>query len=225
MELTKDVLKELALPFPANRISIKVQTKPNDNGNALCVAYIDARDVMERLDNVVGGNWSDDYRLAPSGGLECALTIYGVTRRDVGDDESDNEQKKAAYSDAFKRAAVKFGIGRFLYDLPKMYGKVKQIGKNFYLADGEEERLQKIVFASLSGKPLPATPQKPETKPAEMTIERAKVVRDSKGELYCEKTKDELLHIIDTPAAPEDKKAAAKLLLASGLYVENKEGK
>jgi hypothetical protein len=138
-ELTKEMLEQLAKPFPANKISIKVQTKPNDNGNALCVAYIDARDVMERLDAVVAGGWSDEYRSAPSGGLECALTVLGVTRRDVGDDQNDNEQQKAGYSDAFKRAAVKFGVGRFLYDLPKMYGKVKQVGKNFYLADGEEE--------------------------------------------------------------------------------------
>lgn len=150
-ELTNEVLKELAKPFPANKISIKVQTKPNDNGNALCVAYIDARDVMERLDAVVGGDWSDDYRAAPSGGLECALTVMGVTRRDVGDDKNDNETEKAGYSDAFKRAAVKFGIGRFLYDMPKMYGKVKQIGKNYYLADGEEERLRGIINKALAG--------------------------------------------------------------------------
>lgn len=150
-ELTKEILQELAKPFPASKISIKVQTKPNDNGNALCVAYIDARDVMERLDTVVGGEWSDDYRSAPSGGLECALTVCGVTRRDVGDDQNDNEQQKAGYSDAFKRAAVKFGIGRFLYDLPKMFGKVKQVGKNFYLADGEEARLRSILTKAMNG--------------------------------------------------------------------------
>lgn len=150
-ELTKEMLAQLAEPFPANKISIKVQTKPNDNGNALCVAYIDARDVMERLDTVVAGGWSDEYRAAPSGGLECALTVMGVTRRDVGDDQNDNEQQKAGYSDAFKRAAVKFGVGRFLYDLPKMYGKVKQVGKNFYLADGEEARLRAILTKAMSG--------------------------------------------------------------------------
>lgn len=150
-ELTNEILKELAKPFPANKISIKVQTKPNDNGNALCVAYIDARDVMERLDSVVGGAWSDDYRAAPSGGLECALTVMGVTRRDVGDDKNDNETEKAGYSDAFKRAAVKFGIGRFLYDMPKMFAKVKQIGKNYYLADGEEDRLRGVITRALNG--------------------------------------------------------------------------
>lgn len=156
-QLSNEILKELAEPFPANKISIKVQTKPNEKGNALCVAYIDARDVMERLDQVVGGEWSDDYRLAPSGGLECALTVMGVTRRDVGDDKNDNETEKAGYSDAFKRAAVKFGIGRFLYDLPKMYGKVKQVGKNFYLEAGEEERLRGILTKAMNGEKVTDT--------------------------------------------------------------------
>ena len=160
MELSKEVLQELAKPFPANAISIKVQTKPNDKMKSLCVAYIDARDVMDRLDSVVAGEWSDVYTKAPSGGLECALTVCGVTRRDVGADDNDNETEKAGYSDAFKRAAVKFGIGRFLYSMPKMFAEVKQIGKNFYLADGEEKRLQGIIAAHLSGKPQPQQVEK-----------------------------------------------------------------
>lgn len=175
-ELTKEILQELAKPFPASKISIKVQTKPNDNGNALCVAYIDARDVMERLDTVVGGEWSDDYRSAPSGGLECALTVCGVTRRDVGDDQNDNEQQKAGYSDAFKRAAVKFGIGRFLYDLPKMFGKVKQVGKNFYLDDGEEARLRNILTKAMSGEKVSEPESKPTTEPIRNKTKREKLV-------------------------------------------------
>lgn len=165
MELTKEILKELTNPFPADRISIKVQTKPNENGNSLCVAYIDARNVMDRLDSVVGGEWSDIYRLAPSGGLECALTVCGVTRCDVGDDKNENETEKAGYSDSFKRAAVKFGVGRFLYDLPKMYGKVKTVGKNSYLENGEEQRLQGVIADALNG-------QKPSNRNGQKTTER-----------------------------------------------------
>lgn len=47
-----------------------------------------------------------------------------------------------------------------------------------------------------------------------MTLEKANVTRDAKGVLYSEKTVEELQHIIDTPAAPEEKKSAAKLLIA-----------
>lgn len=164
-QLTKEILDKLSAPFSADSVSIKIQTKPNSNGNSLCVAYIDARDVMQRLDDIAAGNWSDDYRTAPSGGLECALTIFGVTRRDVGSTDNENEPEKSAYSDAFKRAAVKFGVGRFLYFLPSLYAKVKDMGKYIVFESGEEERLRKVLTAHLSGKraksdPLPKSDNK-----------------------------------------------------------------
>jgi hypothetical protein len=152
-QLTREILEQLRRPFPATRISFKCQTKPSEKGNSLVVAYIDARDVMERLDEVVGPDWSDRYEKAGTAkGLVCYLTVCGVTRADVGDDDNENEPVKSAYSDAFKRAAVKFGVGRFLYDLPKMWGKAKPMGKSFILEDGEIERLRRQVDDFLAGK-------------------------------------------------------------------------
>ncbi len=156
-QLTREILEELRKPFPANKISFKVQTKPSEKGNSLVVAYIDARDVMERLDEVVGPDWSDRYEKAGTAqGLVCYLTVCGVTRADVGDENNENEPVKSAYSDAFKRAAVKFGVGRFLYDLPKMWAKAKPAGKSFVLEDGEIDRLHRQVDDFLAGKkPVP----------------------------------------------------------------------
>lgn len=85
--------------------------------------YITARQVAERLDSVVGpGNWSTAFRVLNTDEhvVECTLTVFGVQRADVGysnNPDSDNEPEpfKAAYSDAFKRAAVQFGVGRWLY--------------------------------------------------------------------------------------------------------------
>lgn len=166
MELTNEILEQLRKPFPAREISFKCQTKPNEKGNALVVAYIDARNVMERLDKVAGPDWSDRYEKAGTAkGLVCYLTVCGVTRADVGDDDNENEPVKSAYSDAFKRAAVKFGIGRFLYDLPKMWGKARPLGKSFILEDGELERLQRVVDDSMNGKPQQKQPAKAEKKP------------------------------------------------------------
>ena len=151
--LTREQLEQLRKPFPAKSISFKCQTKPNEKGNSLVVAYIDARDVMDRLDDVVGPDWGDRYEKSGTAkGLVCYLTVAGVTRADVGDDDNDNEATKSAYSDAFKRAAVKFGIGRFLYDLPKMWAKAKPMGKSFILEDGEIERLRRGVDDFLAGK-------------------------------------------------------------------------
>src|SRR5512135_2457147 len=155
--LTPEVLEKLKKPFPASKISFKCQTKPNEKGNSLVVAYIDARDVMERLDDVVGPDWSDRYEKAgTASGLVCYLTVGGVTRADVGSEDNENEPAKSAFSDAFKRAAVKFGVGRFLYDLPKMWAKAKPVGKSFVLEDGEIERLRRQVDDFLAGRKLSA---------------------------------------------------------------------
>jgi hypothetical protein len=156
-KLTREQLEQLRRPFPANKISFKCQTKPNEKGNSLVVAYIDARDVMERLDEVMGPDWSDRYEKVEGGkGLMCYLTVGGVTRADVGDEDSQNEAAKSAVSDAFKRAAVKFGVGRFLYDLPKMWGKAKVLGNSTFLEDAEGERLRRQVDDFLAGR-KPAT--------------------------------------------------------------------
>ena len=102
-------------------------------GGGLIAKYIDARQVMDRLDEVVGPlNWSDNYMRVGGDNekiiaVECTLTLYPnstepIVRRDVGSSLNNNGQVmndtdpfKAAYSDALKRAAVKVGIGRYLY--------------------------------------------------------------------------------------------------------------
>lgn len=82
------------------------------------LSYINARDVMKRLDDVVGShNWSDRY-VMESERVTCELTVrYGdewITKSD-GAGETQIEGEKGIFSDAFKRAAVKHGIGRHLY--------------------------------------------------------------------------------------------------------------
>ena len=98
----------------------KIQSFTKDGSKAQCVAYIDARDVMDLLDKAIGcENWSDEYRFEANQWL-CGLSLkvcgQWVTKWDTGV-AGDFEAEKAAISDAFKRAAVKWGIGRFLYDL------------------------------------------------------------------------------------------------------------
>jgi hypothetical protein len=124
---------------------------------------------MERLDEVVEGQWTDFYSIGINGGVECRLTVCGVTRSDVGTAD-DNEKEKSAYSDAFKRAAVKFGIGRFLYDLPKMWAEcTKKNGKYWNMNPGEMERMQADIQKYL-GKQKPA-PVKTSQQPAQPQAE------------------------------------------------------
>lgn len=114
-------LTDLAKPFPKEAVSWRAQSLNQAKDKALALAYIDARDVMNRLDEVCGPeNWSDSYTETPKGRIiaTIAIKIGGewVSKSD-GAGETDVEGDKGAISDALKRAAVKWGIGRYLYEL------------------------------------------------------------------------------------------------------------
>lgn len=105
------------------RVSHFIGTQNGRNSQypkAVLLAYIDARDVMDLLDEVVGPqNWKDSYREV-KGELVCTISIWDqflgqwVSKEDTGT-ESNTEAVKGHFSDSFKRAAVKWGVGRFLY--------------------------------------------------------------------------------------------------------------
>ncbi|WP_027480958.1 Rad52/Rad22 family DNA repair protein [Deinococcus pimensis] len=118
-----DVQRRLAAPFPAHLVAWKAQAVSRDRKRALMVAYVDARAVMDRLDAVCPNDWTFEIEIVQGAHVPTVkgrLTILGQTREDVGEatGEGDAATLKAATSDALKRAAVHFGIGRYLYDLP-----------------------------------------------------------------------------------------------------------
>lgn len=129
MSDTRELCQRLAAPFDPDVIDWKPQTVKGDR--ALAVAYIDARAVGSRLDEVLGVfGWETRFEDHPSGSVICHLTVHdaesgrSVTKSDVGtpSDQPDKGDKlKAAYSDALKRAAVHFGVGRYLYQLPSQW--------------------------------------------------------------------------------------------------------
>lgn len=115
----------LSAPFDPRDVKFKPQMVKNNR--ALAMAYIDARLVMERLDEVIGvENWQDEYQSLADGSVQCQLRVRfptsdeWVCKSDVGSPSEQpdaGDRLKAAFSDALKRAAVKFGIGRYLYRL------------------------------------------------------------------------------------------------------------
>jgi hypothetical protein len=124
---------KLRAPFPKDSVSWRAQhisKKDNGNSQALALAYIDARDVMNRLDDVCGpGGWQCKYSHA-NGKTVCDIGILvdnqktGIIEwiwKADGAGDSDIEAEKGALSDAFKRAAVRWGIGRYLYDLEAVW--------------------------------------------------------------------------------------------------------
>lgn len=161
MQTTKDVnevhqiTSRLAEPFPPHEIKVKPAMVKNNR--ALALHYIDSRLVMDRLDEVVGINgWHDSYTVLPNGEVECRLSVKiageWITKSDVGgqsEQPDEGDRMKAAYSDALKRAAVKFGIGRFLYRLPQQWMDYDPIKKQI-----------------IRPNPPPAKPQPQASKPA-----------------------------------------------------------
>src|SRR5215469_11844378 len=130
-----DIARQLSEPFDPRDVDFRVQGKANEQtGRAQVVAYIDARAVQERLDAVVGaGNWSFDWQplVIDKGEVMVAkgtVTICGVSKSDAGS-ASNFEQSLGAVSHCFKRAAVHWGIGRYLYNLPINWVSVERSGR------------------------------------------------------------------------------------------------
>jgi hypothetical protein len=115
------VAAALAAPFDAAEVKFKPQTISGNR--ALAVPFVDARVVQDRLDDVLGvWGWEDRYFPQADGSVLCTLTVRAgdrvVTKSDVGgqsEQPDEGDRCKAAVSDALKRAAVKFGVGRYLY--------------------------------------------------------------------------------------------------------------
>lgn len=141
-------LAELHKPFPPNEIEWRVGSTTSAKDKGLALAYLTARHVMERLDSVCGvANWQDRYEFH-GGRTVCYLSIKigdeWITKAD-GAGDSDVEAEKGAISDALKRAAVKWGIGRYLYDLGQTWVSIEPAGRSFKIAREEYGRLEQML--------------------------------------------------------------------------------
>jgi hypothetical protein len=121
------VTQALSAPFDPSEVKFKPAMVTGNR--ALALAYIDARVIQDRLDDVLGvTGWQDEYECLPDGSVVCRLHLrigdQWITKMDVGgqsEQPDEGDRRKAAFSDALKRAAVKFGIGRYLYRLPTQW--------------------------------------------------------------------------------------------------------
>ena len=131
--MSADFFERLSAPFAPETISWRVgssnkKKRQKETGDQYAkatkgqvLAYLDARDVMERLDTVcTPAGWANRYTHADRKTI-CEIGIRTpdgewVWKAD-GAGDSDIEAEKGALSDSFKRAAVRWGIGRYLYDV------------------------------------------------------------------------------------------------------------
>lgn len=129
----KEAAPFLRRPFTPEAVKFKVQA------GTLAVAYIDARLVVERLNMVCPHLWHDKYEAAAKG-MVCHLTVDGITRTDYGD----GYVGKGLFSDAFKRTAVKFGVGVSLYAIPATWLQDQHVKK------GDDGKVKSITDAGMT---------------------------------------------------------------------------
>lgn len=135
--MTKDeIYNKLKRPFKPSLVSWRVGATNSAKDSGIALAYIDARDVMQRLDEVFGLDWQCRYSHAENKTIcEIGVLIEGVwIWRAGGAGDTDVEAEKGAISDAFKRAAVLFGVARYLYSIPTLWVPIKAQGKSWVLA-------------------------------------------------------------------------------------------
>jgi hypothetical protein len=138
-----DIWAKLSAPLPSGVISWRQDGRPIEREGrfyARFVAYVEANTVRERLDTVVPGEWDLTLELLPpmpgapgsvsedemQVSFKARLQILGVIREDVGT----GRDYKSAATDAFKRAAVRFGVAHELYSFEQNWVQLDGGGKD-----------------------------------------------------------------------------------------------
>lgn len=169
-----EILKNLQKPFPDNELEFRVGATNSDKTKGLALAYIQARAIQNRLDEVVGiENWKVSYKEI-SGGfiakLELKINNEWIAKED-GAGITDYEAIKGGISCAFKRVASVWGIGRYLYEIEGQWLPIEQRGKSYIfketpklnnqhkenqIEETKEERAKNIelTFGKYKGKTL-----------------------------------------------------------------------
>lgn len=134
-----DLLKKLREPFRKEELEFRVGATNNDKSMGLALAYVQARAIQNRLDELFGvDGWTVSYKEI-SAGFICSLSIKindrWVTKED-GAGMTEYESIKGGISNAFKRVASSgFGIGRYLYNAKKNWYPIRQQGRGYIFTE------------------------------------------------------------------------------------------
>jgi hypothetical protein len=139
---------ELCRPFAAEEIEWRIGSTNADKTKGMALAYMDARAVMDRFDAVCGPDgWQCNYTMSGAIAI-CNIGVLMPSGNWIwkadGAGATDVEGEKGMLSDALKRAAVRWGVGRYLYEMDSPWVAIVQRGKSSFLADGVRKELDKV---------------------------------------------------------------------------------
>jgi hypothetical protein len=176
MSDSKTIQQRLFEPFDPWEVEWRVRQSGMSNGKpwAKVLAYIANRAIMNRLDDVIGiGNWKNEFQAGPLGGVMCGISIRAisllsngaippvgasewVTKWDVaantkvmdGDNPDDDTNIKGGFSASMKRAAVQWGMGRYLYYLEEGFANatLERVDGWNYAGGYDKKAGQKFTF-------------------------------------------------------------------------------
>jgi hypothetical protein len=153
-----DQIADLTRPFPIDQVQVRPGAVSGDGTAAIALPYVDWRLYAERLDQIVGpANWS--IQLIPWGPTRviARLTILGVMKDASGEGDANDENcGTIAEAQAKKRACAEFGLGRYFYTLPKVWGKGSGSKRDFRFDTGEAQRCIHEMYRKAGLLPSPA---------------------------------------------------------------------
>lgn len=135
----QEIMKRLRAPFAPEEIEWRVGATTKDKAKGMALAFVTNRAIQNRLDEVFGCfGWKNEYREWRGNSQLCGISVKyegeWITKWD-GASDTDWEATKGGLSDAMKRAAYQWGIGRYLYNLDPVWVPIKLSGKS-YVIDG-----------------------------------------------------------------------------------------
>lgn len=145
LKMAETTFSDLRKPFPTKDLNWKTGIKIENGLKGQAVPHLDARAVQNRLDDIMGpSNWKNKFIEVFNGptlfSVRCVLSLKidgeWVDKEDAATISSNSDNfidrnalTKGVYSDALKRAAVQWGIGRYLYDYDCEYVDLDDHGK------------------------------------------------------------------------------------------------
>lgn len=166
-------LWKLSEPFPPEDIEWFIGVTTQDKTKGMAIPFITNRAVQERLDTVCGPDgWKNEYRTmgereiydknntvtGKKSSQMCGISVWSENKKEWitkwdGAEESDIEAIKGSLSSAMKRAAVQWGIGRYLYYLESPWVEIEPQGRSYRIKPNQQIILPGWAVPGGTGKP------------------------------------------------------------------------
>ncbi len=205
-----DIARKLQEPFHASEIEWRVGPTNAEKTQGIALAYVTNRAIQNRLDELFGPfGWKNEYQPWKADAQLCGISILEedvwVTKWD-GAEDSDMESVKGGLSDAMKRAAYQWGIGRYLYKLPAQWMPIKKQGKSYVLA-----KTPALPKWALPGGQQPAENEpEEETAPEETAPEESVDINEGKEVFPDSEEKEKPDNVRDISSTSKDKSKPKK---------------